>query len=557
MKRICLSFAWLLLAMASSAQSKTVSLDEAGQLASKISADEKYSITDLKIVGNMNLADFKFLREMCGADENMNETAGKVKILDLSEANVHPSNWEYDEFTGHPIHESGEYELYFWRTTGKYKPYWDTINYYTPYLKPNTFDAYLFAGCNQLETITIPNSLTGFMNRPFEGCANLKEILIADNQIFVSLGGILYTKDKKVILDVPKSIAGIVTLPKEYFTWYTGSLFAECQYVTAFEVEDGNENLCSVNGVLYSKDMTRLFVCPKTIEGEFVIPNSVTTIMQYAFEGCKGLLSVVIPEGVKEIEASAFNFCSSLKNVILPSGLTGDLNAFTGCTSLETVSIPENVISVGGFRDCISLRQIELGCTEKIGYEAFAGCTSLESIVFPASVKEIESAAFYKSGLKEVILPERLQTIADGLFYECRNLEKVVIGEHVTAVWHGAFWGCNALKTICVNASEPPVCSKDESGSRTVFENVFDGVSNSECRLYVPTGALSNYQSAAGWRSFVNIAEGDPSGINGILTHSNHNPQFYSIAGVAGRTTGVNIIRNNDGSIQKVFVKSK
>ena len=546
--------------MASSAQSKTVLLDEAGQLASKISTEEKYSVTDLKIVGNLNLADFKFLREMCGADENMNATAGKVKILDLSEANVHPSNWEYDEFTGHPMHESGgyeKYELYSWRTADKYKPYWDNNNYSTPYLKPNTFDAYLFAGCNQLETVTIPNSLTGFSNLPFEGCANLKEILIADNLFFVSLGGILYTKDRKIILEVPEGITGVVTLPKEYFTWYTGSLFADCPNVTAFEVEDGNENLCSVNGVVYSKDMTRLFACPKTIEGEFIIPNSVTKIGSYAFAGCKGLSSVIIPESVKEIMGSAFDFCSSLKNVTLPTGLSGYLYAFTGCTSLESISIPENVTYIDGFKDCTSLRQIDLGYTEKIGYEAFAGCTSLESIDLPATVKEIQSAAFCKSGIKEITLPKQLQTIEDGMFYGCQNLENVVIGEHVTAVWHGAFWGCNALKTICVNALEPPVCSKDESGGRTVFENVFDGVSNTGCRLLVPTGTLSNYESAAGWRSFVNIVENNPSGINEINNQTNYKQQFYSMTGIAGQTKGVNIIRKNDGTFQKVFIKTK
>ena len=85
------------------------------------------------------------------------------------------------------------------------------------------------------------------------------------------------------------------------------------------------------------------------------------------------------------------------------------------------------------------------------------------------------------------------------------------------------------LNTIYLNATEPPVCSKDENGGRTVFENVFDGVSKSDCYLYIPTGTINDYEVAAGWRSFANIAEFDPTGICDAILNSHSKEVFYSL----------------------------
>ena len=123
------------------------------------------------------------------------------------------------------------------------------------------------------------------------------------------------------------------------------------------------------------------------------IPESITSIGNYAFWGCRALQNINIPEGVTNIGDSAFEFCDSLQNIILPDSITsiGD-NAFLFCDSLESINIPEGVTNIGdaAFSGCSSLKNINIpyGIT-RIGWATFAGCSSLKSITIPDSVTEI------------------------------------------------------------------------------------------------------------------------------------------------------------------------
>ena len=161
-----------------------------------------------------------------------------------------------------------------------------------------------------------------------------------------------------------------------------------------------------------------------------IIPDGVTSIGRYVFEGCTNLVGVVIPNSVTSIEDRAFYKCTSLTNVVIPDSVTsiGD-GTFCGCTSLTNVVIPDSVTSIGG--------------------STFYGCTSLTSVVIPDSVTSIGRIAFYEcESLTSVVIPDSVTSIKDGTFYGCTSLTSVVIPNSVTSIETRAFTLCENLTIV-------------------------------------------------------------------------------------------------------------
>ena len=142
----------------------------------------------------------------------------------------------------------------------------------------------------------------------------------------------------------------------------------------------------------------RLYSDENTEITELIIPNSVTSIGNFAFYGCSGLTSVTIPNSVMSIGNYAFAFCFSLTSVTIPNSVMSIGNgAFSGCSGLTSVIIPNSVTSIGGgaFADCSGLTSVTIGNgVTSIGKEAFTYCSSLISVVIGGGVKTIGSQAF-------------------------------------------------------------------------------------------------------------------------------------------------------------------
>ena len=190
------------------------------------------------------------------------------------------------------------------------------------------------------------------------------------------------------------------------------------------EVDGCNDNVTSIN-------------IPSTVTHNWndgsVITYSVTSIGCDAFSGCSSLTSVTIPNSVTSIGCYAFMFCESLTSVTIPNSVTSiEGAAFWGCSSLTSVTIPNSVTY--------------------IGMDAFAECSSLTSITIPNSVTSIEDEAFWGcSSLTSVTIPNSVTSIGNYAFRNCSSLTSVTIPNSVTSIGDFAFRGCN-LTTLNFNA---------------------------------------------------------------------------------------------------------
>ena len=203
------------------------------------------------------------------------------------------------------------------------------------------------------------------------------------------------------------------------------------------------------------------------ISGDVEIPGTievgdqkykVTSIGNGAFSGCSKLTEIAIPEGVTSIGDGAFYDCSSLTQIAIPESVTSiGYYAFSGCSNLTQITIPEGVTSIGQgtFAFCSSLKEITIpeGVTS-IGDYAFSWCTGLTEVAIPESVTSIGQGTFADcSSLKEITIPESVTSIGDGTFAYCSSLKEITIPESVTSIGQGTFANCSSLKEITIPES--------------------------------------------------------------------------------------------------------
>lgn len=163
---------------------------------------------------------------------------------------------------------------------------------------------------------------------------------------------------------------------------------------------------------------------------KIVMPDTITSIGECAFRGCKGLKSVVLSENLTEIKSGAFCDCDSLERISIPDGVKEIAdNLFAGSEKLKEVNFSKDV--------------------KRIGYNSFSGCKSLERFNYPEGVKEVEWSTFsFCDKLKFVYLPKSITIIADEAFAGCSSLADISIPAKVKEIGGSAFWGCSNLKKI-------------------------------------------------------------------------------------------------------------
>ncbi len=324
-----------------------------------------------------------------------------------------------------------------------------------------------FSGCWDLTSVSIPNSVAKINDHTFSSCSKLTSISLPNSITEIGLQAFACCYQLSSV-NLPNSIRLIdgsafekchglssISIPSSVTVIGDGA-FRDCTNLTEINVTPENSYFTAHNGILFSKDMSRLIQYPAGKNQQtFDIPNTVTTIGGYAFEGCSSLTSITISESTSVIGERAFGDCSSLTSVSIPNSISEiGSGAFQCCSGLTSVTIPNSVTRINGW--------------------IFNGCSKLTSIIIPNSVTEISYSAFEN----------------------CSGLTSVTIGNSVTKIANFAFSGCYSLQTIDVLALTPP---------SLYGPNVFSNETYGNAVLKVLANAVESYKSAEVWKEFSNI----------------------------------------------------
>ena len=288
--------------------------------------------------------------------------------------------------------------------------------------------------------------------------------------------------DTVTILGYDGSNANI-TIPDEIYGFpvkeISSGAFNNCETLENINVSDNNKACCSVDGVLFNKDKTKLIRYPgKKAGAKYSIPDSVVTIGKCAFAGNKSIESIEIPDSVQEICDRAFLGCTKLKDINIPDSVvlieSGDKGVFTNCTSLTNITIPDSITAIPWytFSGCTGLTDVTIpNSVNTIGCGAFSGCTGLKNITIPDSVTEIESNAFADcSGLESINIPDGVTILANSVFDGCTALKGIKIPDNVTLIGNYTFNACKSLTNIVI----PNSVEKIASGAFSNCDNLKD-----------------------------------------------------------------------------------
>ena len=224
-----------------------------------------------------------------------------------------------------------------------------------------------FNSCFDIKSVTIPNSVTSIGNDAFNSCWGLTSINIPNG--VTSIGDYAFVDCALTSINLPDTVTSIgdyafsscskltsIDIPRSVSSFGKNvfAVFIDGSNLKSINVDPANRYYTSVDGVMYNKDMTELVAFPNG-KTSVVLPDTVKSIDEAAFQYCRNLESAIIPGSVKSIGKEAFCQCSKLKTVTIRNGVKSiGKSAFESCEKLESVSIPNSVESIGdnAFYDC-------------------------------------------------------------------------------------------------------------------------------------------------------------------------------------------------------------
>ena len=478
---------------------RTVHCTNAGSLRTLLTADEFNTVTNLTVTGQIDSRDFTVFVDMSATNA--------LRILNLSEVSVVQYTSVYG--TIYPANTLGENAFR--------NSFLDTIQL------PNSVTKIsrdVFSNLSSLKSVELPTSLISIGETAFIGCSSLSAISLPNS--LQTIGKYAFANCIGLTeVSIPEQTAKI---------W--GGAFSGCTNLATINVVTSNANFVSVDGVLFSKDNSILYAYPRGRSGSYTFPTNLQQIADSAFiesanlsgslnfpatlkiigtnafSNCSNINGTIsLPEGLLEIGQNAFNNCSLLAGDLrIPSTLNKfGVGAFSGCSSLSSLDFkaPIETIPEYAFYNC---RAISNKITLPIGLKvidkfAFSGCNSISGLDLPSSLNEIRDFAFYHlNTITQLSIPANVHTVSSSAFASAYSLTKLILPNNPNlGLYEYAFSDCRALQTIEAHADQPSF----------ILTNTFNDVNKTTCVVYVPAGKVSTYRSYNNWNVFVNILEYD------------------------------------------------
>ena len=290
---------------------------------------------------------------------------------------------------------------------------------------------YAFSSCASLKKLILPDSVKYIGKQAFSSCASLEEFYIGKSVEHIGEEAFMGCQKLKKVF-IPDTLKEIDRRTFEGFT--------------EFDFSENNPYYRSLNGVVYSKDMTMLYTYPMSKTDEkFTLPSSVTSICDYAFEFNSYINEVILPDGLQTIGSYAFLNASNLKSITVPDSVTSvGYGAFLRCESLESAYIGS-------------------GLTE-IPDAMFSRCINLKTVTVSDGLRSVGRSAFANAAVEEFTFPEGFESLGIGAFSYCNHLKTVTVNSditidriNVTNVVFGS--GCTSLDTLTIGKNVTTVDS--------------------------------------------------------------------------------------------------
>ena len=222
-----------------------------------------------------------------------------------------------------------------------------------------------FAGCSRLISVGFGTHVTVIQDGAFNNCLKLRSVILPDS--IVTVGSDAFSGSGLTNIALGSNVVNL-----------GNNAFANCRQLLGITVATNNPALSSLGGVLFDRSQTLLLVCPGGLPGVYTLPDSVTGIGNYAFNGCGNLTCVILPDHLTSIGVAAFN----------------------ACTNLTSLTIPDSVTSLGDFAlyDCTSLTNVMVGGgISNLGEYQLSYCPRLKSLYFTGNAPAANATSFQNS----------------------------------------------------------------------------------------------------------------------------------------------------------------
>ena len=567
-----------------------VEVSQAGTLEEEVTQileDAKYDISSMKVFGPINGKDMMFIRDLCGVKGFSEPTEGKLKVLDLENADIVDSSEPYMNLHGRDLYSQlGRFGTCFLYNC-------KTLEHVMLPAYLEGIDSLAFANCKNLQNLDIPNTVESIGYGACVGCDNIVSIKVPDGVIEIGVGAFQQMARLKELTlgdgieEIDNSLImyddslQVINLGRKFKT-FNPVVFYTAKALNELFVEADNPYYSSQDGILYTAEKDTLVTFPPALDmEEFTMYPDLRNVAPYAFSNARFLQKVTCSLNLEGIDSLAFFGCTALKEVNLNDLLKhigfGAFGMPVGEESaLEQLFIPASVSDIegGAFILNTSLQSIQVDEENPYYVADERGTlfskdlkrlcfvpTMAEEVRLPETLEEVGAYAFAgATGMASISIPDHVKAIGDGAFAYAAGLNELFLGEGVEKVGDLVVDECIALENLYLFAPDireenlQPYSFLDTSGA--VME---------QCMLHVLPGTAMNYLSKKGFYSeefdaffFKDIVEMDhPEGVADVKVDHDTQVKVFDAAGrrLENPTRGLNIITSPGHKTLKRFVR--